>query len=57
MTNVTNRGGDHSPVHVVALAQLAKLVVPPAPGLASLIHNHHVGRLLPAAHHLDPHVL
>ena len=46
-----------SPVPVVPLAQLTKLVVPPAPGLARLVHHHHVSRLLAAAHHLDPHVL
>ena len=47
----------HSPVPVVPLAKLTELVVPPAPGLASLVHHHHVSRLLAAAHHLDPHVL
>ena len=53
MSHVTS----HSPVPVVSLTQLTKLIIAPAPGLASLIHHQHVGRLLAAAHKLDPHVL
>ena len=45
------------PVPVVSLAQLAKLIVSPAPGLPRLIHDHHVSGVLATAHVSDAHVL
>lgn len=48
---------DVQPVPGVALAELAVLVVAPAPGLPGLVHHDHVARVLAAAHVSDPRAL
>ena len=50
-------GGGDPPVSVVSVPELAELVVAPAPGLAGLVHHHHVGRVLPAPDVTDPDIL
>ena len=39
------------------MAQLVVVIVPPAPGLTGLVHDHHVSRVLAASNVADANVL
>ena len=53
----TGDGSWDPPTPGVSVTQLTEVVVAPAPGLAGLVHHHHVGRVLPAPDVTDPDIL